>query len=421
MAQQKGNTMASQVSQQVSSEVSRIGKQTLQGKKADTLVKNAKRQSTQVTRTKTQGSKRSSAAKKGKKTTPDIAQAPKTRATKGTISIENVKGRLRMRFRAHRRQFTLTMGLSDTPEHRTHCKAIAAQIERDIVYGHFDSTLCKYKPAHLQAAKGSENLADLWERFTAHKKTQIAPTTLIVTYAHIKAHIERLPKKRLSDAANIKEHLLSTLKPYHCKHVLMMLSACCTWAVKAKLISENPFAGMAKEIRVPKDSRTHIDPFSAEERDTILAAIDSHPKYAHYAPFVRFLFFTGCRTSEAIGLKWKHIDARRILFCDTLTLACGKHIAKGTKTGEAREFPINAQLKALLSSIKRQDAKPDEFVFTVKKGRPIHALTFFNCVWTGRRKDGKFIPGIVSTLVMLTSKCFAWTNFLSVSFELANG
>jgi hypothetical protein len=29
--------------------------------------------------------------------------------------------------------------------------------------------------------------------------------------------------------------------------------------------------------------------------------------YSYYAPFVEFLFLTGCRPSEAIGLQWKHV------------------------------------------------------------------------------------------------------------------
>jgi integrase len=37
----------------------------------------------------------------------------------------------------------------------------------------------------------------------------------------------------------------------------------------------------------------------------IIGAIVSDRYY--YTPYVKFLFFTGCRPSEAIALKWKHI------------------------------------------------------------------------------------------------------------------
>lgn len=338
------------------------------------------------------------AAKESKHKAQEPLIAPKSRATKGTVAIENVYDRLRLRFRVAGHQYTLTMGLSDTPEHRTHCKAIAAQIERDVVYGHFDSSLCKYKPAHLQRVKDSENLAHLWERFTAHRKSQIAETTLITKYGAIKRQIDRLPKKNLKDAPAIRDYLIETLPPKQCKFVLMMLGACCAWAVKSGRVSHNPFADFAREIRIPKDSRTHIDPFSASERDVILTAFDSHPRYAQYAPFVRFLFFTGCRISEAVGLRWKHVDSKRILFRDVMTVVSGKLIAKGTKTGEAREFPMNAQLKALLASIKPPNATPEDLVFTTKKGRPVHLSNFFNCAWAGREKDGNYIPGIVTEL-----------------------
>jgi hypothetical protein len=41
----------------------------------------------------------------------------------------------------------------------------------------------------------------------------------------------------------------------------------------------------------------------------------------YYAPFVKFLLMTGCRTGEAVGLKWKHIsaDCKMINFCESVS------------------------------------------------------------------------------------------------------
>lgn len=66
-----------------------------------------------------------------------------------------------------------------------------------------------------------------------------------------------------------------------------------------------PFWEWRQKSFVTKDD-SGIDPFSASERDAIIEAFENHPIHKFSAPFVKFLFMTGCRTGEAIGFKWKH-------------------------------------------------------------------------------------------------------------------
>lgn len=84
------------------------------------------------------------------------------------------------------------------------------------------------------------------------------------------------------------------------------MNACCDWDVRNNLISENPFEEILKDFRTLKDDSSQIDSFSEKEMNMIIKAFEEHPTRSHYAPFVKFLFWTGCRTDEAIGLKWKH-------------------------------------------------------------------------------------------------------------------
>ena len=78
------------------------------------------------------------------------------------------------------------------------------------------------------------------------------------------------------------------------------------------------------QIRVPKGltDDEDVNPFSKEERDLfelpargrIIQMFESDPHYKHYASYVRFLFFTGARPSEVIGLQWKQITESVIRF-----------------------------------------------------------------------------------------------------------
>lgn len=92
----------------------------------------------------------------------------------------------------------------------------------------------------------------------------------------------------------------------------MQLSAACKWTIQHQIIDANPLNGMYKDL-----AATTRDPpiaFSAEERDCIIEAFENDTRkginYRHYTNFVKFLFWTGCRPCEAIGLRWNSlIDA----------------------------------------------------------------------------------------------------------------
>jgi integrase len=67
---------------------------------------------------------------------------------------------------------------------------------------------------------------------------------------------------------------------------------------------------MVSRVRVPPKQRPK--PFSLEEIEKIIRAFRTDRYYSHYADYVEFLFRTGCRTAEFIGLRWKHLNEQWI-------------------------------------------------------------------------------------------------------------
>jgi integrase len=324
---------------------------------------------------------------------------------KGTVGIESFKTVLRLRLPRQvfgGKQKYLSLGLSDTPENRKAAELKARQIELDILSNNFDASLEKYKPqSHKPKAskvqkKTGLDLVELWGRYTNYRSKQVAETTLKIQYAAVGSHIAKLPSPELSGAIQTRDFLISTLSQDAAKRTLTQISACCDWAEESSLIDANPFRGMAKKIKVIKDDSRNIDPFSVEEKEAIIQAFEVHPIYSYYAPFVKFLFFTGCRTGEAVGLKWKHIshDCKTINFCESVSTRL--KIRKDCKTHKSRLFPCNQQLQALLLSIKPENYSPEALVFPSKRGKVISAKTFIENAWKGR-DDRK--PGIVTQLV----------------------
>lgn len=290
--------------------------------------------------------------------------------------VQSCRGMLRIQIPSHvsDRRY-LYLGLPDTPLNRRAAEQKAEAIAADIAFNRFDTSLKRYQS--LGAADNSPSLRELWNKYQSHKERSLSQSTISKDFKRIGNHIDALPSQRLKDARKIRTYLLETLTPSSTKKILMHLTACCDWAVQEDLIQDNPFKKLGRVSSGRKSKG--INPFTKAEIDLIVTEFGQHPQYKHYTTFVEFLFFTGCRTSEAIGLQWKHVspDLTTITFSEALVLGS----RKGTKTGAVRKFPVNRQLRFLLSKIKPANAKPDDLVFRSPNGLPIDSHNFLNRAW----------------------------------------
>jgi integrase len=336
-----------------------------------------------------------------------IELAAQRKASKGVVGVESFQGRLRLRLPRQvyaGKQKYLSLGLDDTTENRVLANGKAKQIEADIAYERFDPTLAKYRPEYLKPVNQVDNqllnqpdLLELWDKYTEYRKPQLQLTTLKAFYAPFRNHIAKFPTKSLNDAIAIRDYIIANIAADTGKRLLVRLNACCNWAVESGLIAKNPFIGMAKQIKLKsKSDDEDIDPFTLEERDIIIAAFESHPQHKRYAAFIKFLFFTGCRPSEAIALQWKHItpDLSTITFCEAFT----KGIRKDTKNHKARRFPVNSKLRELLESIRPDNYCSESLVFPSSTNKPMN-WDNFQRIWRGANNKGKKYIGIVTQLV----------------------
>ncbi len=130
-------------------------------------------------------------------------------------------------------------------------------------------------------------------------------------------------------------------------------------------------------MKVPP--KQQCKPFTKEEIGAIIQAFRTDCYYHHYADYVEFLFGTGCRTSEAIGLRWKHLSD------DCSTVWIGESLSRGvrkpTKTNRARTVTLTLNLQAMLLKRKPANLDPDELVFSSPKGGAIDDCNFRNRAW----------------------------------------
>ena len=135
------------------------------------------------------------------------------------------------------------------------------------------------------------------------------------------------------------------------------------------------FVSPVSNYKPLKVRKTDVEPFTLDEVQLILKTV--RPDYKDYFA-VRF--FTGMRTGEAHGLKWKYVDFanRLILVRETFVLGEDEY----TKTdGSQREIRMN---QVVFEALQRQHAatsKLSDYVFCNREGEPLDNTNFTNRVW----------------------------------------
>lgn len=326
-----------------------------------------------------------------------------SKSSKGSVGVESFQGRLRLRLPRQLydgKQKYLTIGLDDNKINRRIAESKAAEIEKDIVLDVFDYSLVKYKPSNTLSITPKVDLNILWNKYVEYKSHIVQLTTVKITYRRINNHILSFPTTDCNDATAIRDWLLDNKTVDTTKRVLTHLSACCDWGVDNGMLVNNLFKGLAAKLKTTNINYNNIDPFSVDERDAIIAAFENHKHYNYYTSFVKFLFLTGARTSEVIGLQWKHIssDCKQILFSESINSQY--KIRKDTKNHKSRKFPCNDKLRNLLLDIRPNEYNLDDLVFTDSKGKLINSNVFLTRVWKGYTNcRDNYIVGIVNQLV----------------------
>ncbi len=130
-----------------------------------------------------------------------------------------------------------------------------------------------------------------------------------------------------------------------------------------------------QNIKQLKVKRTDVNPFSLDEVRQILDTV--RPDFRHYYT-VRF--FTGMRTGEADGLKWKYVDFERRLILVRETVVNG--MEEYTKNdGSQRDIRMSGAVFDALKEQEKSTRKLSQYVFCNNLGKPLDHKNVTNRVW----------------------------------------
>lgn len=132
-----------------------------------------------------------------------------------------------------------------------------------------------------------------------------------------------------------------------------------------------PFQNI-KQLRV---KRSDVEPFALDEVKSIINTV--RPDFKNYFT-VRF--FTGMRTGEVHGLKWKYIDFERRLILVRETVVDGEETYTKTDSSQ-REIQMSQLVFDALKEQRKGTGTRSEFVFCNRDGLTLDYKNVNNRVW----------------------------------------
>ena len=327
----------------------------------------------------------------------------------GSIRKQSQSGKLFVDFRylgKRRREYTL---LDDTPENRAKLQRLLQRIERDIQRGTFDYL------AYFPSSKAGKSAAD-----SAHQSPTNAPSSLNAAQPRSGPQIASSPpfstfatqwqaenavqwrrsyQRTVADIVSghllplfgqqevgsiTREQILhfrsklakvpgrkkDTLSPRRINAVMNILRGI-LYEASDRYQFTCPFYNI-KPLKVPKSD---VQPFTLEEVKRLLAAVRED-----FRDYYTVRFFTGLRTGEIDGLKWKYVDFDRRLILIRETLVAGEE--DETKTIESNRDVQMSQI--VFDALQRQKARTGHlgpWVFCNREGQPLDHNNVTKRVW----------------------------------------
>jgi len=290
------------------------------------------------------------------------------RRKRGTVGVESRPDRgLRLRWTYQGKPYCLALGIPDTKAGRALAQQKAVQIELDMAAGHFDVTLDRYRPQDPDRPQTPPLVKSLEQRLAENFNPADDALLKLLGYYGIPVTSPQGADQFVGWLRFTRKLSPSSLKRY--------------LAVCQKLDRAN-----FGHISIKQESSGIPTAYSAEQIRGILAFLDSSREYRFYRDLVLFYCLSGCRTSEALALQWKHVhlDRAEVHFTESLALQQdGSLKRKSTKTGKSRVLHLSPTLLQMLTARYQRHGSPDgeALVFPSPRGGIINRSNFSRRVW----------------------------------------
>jgi integrase len=314
------------------------------------------------------------------------------RSKRHTVSISNFKGKARLRWRHNGKRYSITKH-EWSSKGLLKAKKLLLEIEIDLLEGTFDETLSKYKgvvkqsvpPKMISLKHKGVILVEQFEHWV--KSYKQLDCDINSDYYHLRNTIRKWGDVNESNILDSFNSEAFGPKTYNTR--LGILKSFANWLTIKGVWSTNPFEGVHRK-RLKKILKPQRQPFTLQEITSILSSIKenrysrSKSRYPHsfYYPFLYFLFKTGVRPAEAIGLRVGSVDqVKRIIHIKEVLARtvngtnANARVRKETKNGKERVLPLTEDLQGVIKPLLI-NKHADALVFQSFSGGPIDDRMF---------------------------------------------
>ena len=281
--------------------------------------------------------------------------------------------------------------LLDTKQNRKKLAMVLSRIEAEMTLGEFEYK--KYFPNSTMASRIASleekrrpgyTKTPLFEDFAREWFSEMEPTWRAATAkfylgylnSRLIPHFGKMEVSQITKAdilkyrSNVAKQANGKLKPKTINKFIKCLNM-----VMNEAADRYNFTPPHLNIKLLKEEKVHIQPFSIQEVNLILASVRQDWK-----DYLLIRFFTGLRTGEVDGLVWENVDfeRREILVRKTYS---AKRWEYTKNDGAQREIDMSTLVyNCLLERYNHRDTSC-EMVFHTSKGSPIHTPNFLRRVW----------------------------------------
>ncbi|WP_044413918.1 site-specific integrase [Thiomicrospira microaerophila] len=311
----------------------------------------------------------------------------------GHIRVKKESGKLFFDFSFLKTRCKEYTALPDTPANRKMLEKVMQKIEAEMTLGQFD--YAKYFPnskmlAKLQKvqsnAKSGVTKTPLFKDFAETWFSDYLPTWRAATSKGYRAYLDNrlIPhfgEKEVGDItkADILAYRSLTTKLANGKLKPKTINKFvkCLNMILSEAADRFDFTPPHLNIKPLKEEKVHIAPFSLHEVNRIISQVRED-----WRDYLLVRFFTGLRTGEVDGLKWKYVDfeRRQILIRETYSAGVWEYTKND---GSQRAVDMSSLVYQCLLA-RKEAFKPqrEELVFALKSGNPVHTPNFLRRVWS---------------------------------------
>lgn len=253
----------------------------------------------------------------------------------------------------------------------------------------------------LQGVSARDNMtfSELFEMFMKSRqyvKERTASHYNQIYRIHLKDRFGKMKIKNIKYSTIIEFYNELIVKGYSYQTIIginTVINGCFNLAVRDDLLNKNPCFMIVQDIKKAKNnpsSKNERIALSLEQQNIFLNYVSS-TRYRRYLPLFVFMFGTGCRIGEVIGLRWENVNFSKdtITIDHQMTFFNSKGISKNRITSPKSEkgnrtIPMLPDVKRALNLERREQMRRglrcketvdgyNDFVFINLKGNVYNA------------------------------------------------